>query len=145
MTFLSLICSLPPWCNLWHHTLSLVLITVPEWMQIIPLVNTNKALREAFQIVSNFELGPTEQNDGSNVKESAICPVAWAFFPRSPWRNGVRAEHGIIQAICGGRPGPIGQLEGPSVFLVPMEGGLKSLFWASVPPKVHFVKGTASA
>lgn len=36
-------------------------------------------------------------------------------------RNGVRAKHDIIQAICGGRPG---QLEGPSVFLlVPLGGG----------------------
>lgn len=50
----------------------------------------------------------------------------------------------IIQAICGGRPGTSGQLEGPSVFLLVPMGGLKSLFWTLVPPKVHVLQGTAS-
>lgn len=55
-------------------------------------------------------------------------------------RNGVRAKHDIIQAICGGRPG---QLEGPSVFLLVPLGGAQGLFWALVPPKVHVLWGTA--
>lgn len=50
----------------------------------------------------------------------------------------------IIQAICGGRPGTSGQLEGPSVFLLVPMGGLKSLFRTLVSPKVHVPQGTAS-
>lgn len=54
------------------------------------------------------------------------------------------SELNIIQAICGGRLGKSGQLEGPSVFLLVPTGGLQSLFWALVPAKVYVLQGTAN-
>lgn len=52
----------------------------------------------------------------------------------------------IIQAICGGRPGMSGQLEGPSVFLlIPIGRGVGgALFWDLVSSKVHVLQGIAS-
>lgn len=54
------------------------------------------------------------------------------------------SELNIIQAICGGRLGMSGQLEGLSVFLLVPVGFLKSLFWALVPLNVNVFQETAS-
>lgn len=48
------------------------------------------------------------------------------------------SELNIIQAMCGGRPGMSGQLEGPSVFLlIPMGGAQKPILGISPSKSPH--------